>query len=55
MKHIHTVTAKAPAKAILPEGHPDLGDSIAGFLANPIGVLVFHVNFLLGKVDQQTT
>ena len=53
MKHIQGMSSTAPAKAILPPGHPDLGDSIAGLLANPIGILIFHFNVLVGKVNEQ--
>jgi hypothetical protein len=42
MKHVNLVSRALPAHAVA--GHPSIGDSIKGFLENPIGVIQLHLN-----------
>ncbi len=41
MKHTKHISIQAPAFCVT--NHPDLKDSITGFLADPIGVLMGHI------------
>ena len=43
MKHTVAVTKQTPAQAFL-EGHPDLVQSISGFLKDPTGTIGLHLN-----------
>lgn len=43
MKHLQIVTKNTPAKAFL-EGHPNLVESITGFLKDPAGTLGVHLD-----------
>ncbi len=50
MKHVSIVSKGTPAKAaLLPEDHPSIIDSILGFLANPLEVLLDHIAFIFEK------
>jgi hypothetical protein len=42
MKHLAVVSRTLPAQAAT-DGHPDVGDSIKGFLEDPIGVVRLHL------------
>lgn len=49
MKHIHSISKDAPAKAILGFGHPGVVDSLSAFFKDPIGVIAVHINWLFGR------
>ncbi len=43
MKHLESISKKPAMAATWPEDHPNLKDSISGFLEDPIGVLELHI------------
>jgi len=44
MKHVTSMTKGVPALAFCTADHPDLKDSITGFLEDPMGTLQLHLN-----------
>ncbi len=40
MRHVSTITKTLPARA---QTHPSIGDSIKGFLSDPLGVIRLHL------------
>ena len=49
MKHIKVMSSEMPAKALLVDDHPGIGDSLKGFIRAPISVLQEHIEFFMGK------
>ena len=50
MKHVKGLT-QIPAKALLPEGHPGIVDSLTGLIEMPVEVIQSHLDHLKKEVN----